>query len=147
MRRLVDGERHAVVRLTITRGSGGRAYQPLVDPAPRRILMRRPWPSGLEVARRAGIVMQTSPVRLAVGGPLAGIKHGNRLEQVLAAEHARRAGVDEAVLLDSSGRLVEAIAGNVVLVVDGEALTPPCPPRGSPVSESARSSNGLVRSW
>lgn len=122
--RLVGGERRAVVRLTITRGSGGRAYRPPADPAPRRIVMRRPWPSGLAHARRKGIVMHTSPVRLAVGGPLVGMKHGNRLEQVLAAEHARRDGVDEAVLLDAHGRLVEAIAGNVVLIVDGEAITP-----------------------
>lgn len=122
--RLVEGHRQAVVRVTITRGSGGRAYEPSADPAPRRILVRRPWPSGLAVARRDGIVMHTSPVRLARGGPLAGIKHGNRLEQVLAAEQARRSGVDEAVLLDADGRVVEAIAGNLVLLVDGETLTP-----------------------
>lgn len=122
--RLVGAERRAVVRITLTRGSGGRAYQPPETAAPRRILMRRPWPPGLVAARAQGISLHTSPVRLALGGPLAGIKHGNRLEQVLAAEHARRAGMDEAVLFDSEGRLVEAIAGNLVIVVGGEALTP-----------------------
>lgn len=118
-----DGER-GVVRITITRGSGGRAYQPPEEPAPRRILLRRAWPEGLEPAHRHGLVLNTSPVRLAVGGELAGIKHGNRLEQVLAAEHARRASVDEAVMFDIEGRLVEAIAGNLAVFIDGQAVTP-----------------------
>lgn len=122
-RLLHDGER-CVLRITITRGSGGRAYQPPEEPEPRRILLRRAWPEGLEPARRHGLVLHTSPVRLAVGGELAGIKHGNRLEQVLAAEHARRAGVDEAVMFDIQGRVVEAIAGNLVIFIDGQAVAP-----------------------
>ncbi|WP_376695467.1 aminodeoxychorismate lyase [Wenzhouxiangella sp. EGI_FJ10305] len=122
--RLVDGQRRAVVRITLTRGSGGRAYEPPDAPRPRRILARRPWSATIDQVRTEGIVLHTSPVRLSVGRELAGIKHGNRLEQVLAAEHARRAGVDEAVLFDVDGRLVEAIAGNLVLLIDGKAVTP-----------------------
>lgn len=122
--RLIEGQDRAVVRITLTRGSGGRAYEPPQEPKPRRILARRPWPAGLETDRGQGVALHVSPVRLAVGGPLAGIKHGNRLEQVLAAEHARRSGMGEAVLFDLEGRLVEAIAGNLVLVIDGEAITP-----------------------
>lgn len=122
--RLVEGQDRAVVRITLTRGSGGRAYEPPEKPSPRRILVRRAWPATIAQARAEGIVLHTSPVKLSVGGELAGIKHGNRLEQVLAAEHARRAGVDEAVLFDVDGRLVEAIAGNLILVIDGEAFTP-----------------------
>jgi len=122
--RLIEGARRAVVRITLTRGSGGRAYEPPEEATPRRILMRRPWPPGTSAARAHGIALHTSPVRLGVGGPLVGIKHGNRLEQVLAAEHARRAGVDEAVLLDAEGCLVEAIAGNLVVFIDGQPITP-----------------------
>ena len=123
-RRMSLDDARCILRITITRGSGGRAYQPLEAPEPRRIVMRRAWPEGLESARRGGLGVHTSPVRLAVGGELAGIKHGNRLEQVLAAEHARRAGVDEAVMLDVAGRVVEAIAGNLVVLIDGQAITP-----------------------
>lgn len=122
--RLLRDDARCVLRITITRGSGGRAYQPLPKPQPRRILMRRAWPEGLEAARRHGLVLHTSPVRLAVGGELAGIKHGNRLEQVLAAEHARLAGAEEAVMFDIEGRLAEAIAGNLVVFIDGQAVTP-----------------------
>jgi 4-amino-4-deoxychorismate lyase len=122
--RLVAERPRAVVRVTLTRGSGGRAYEPPADPSPRRILLCRPWPSGLSADRTRGIVLHTSPIRLSIGPELAGIKHGNRLEQVLAAEHARRAGVDEAALFDVRGRLVEAIAGNLIVIVDGRAVTP-----------------------
>lgn len=122
--RLVEGQRRAVVRITLTRGSGGRAYEPLAQPSPRRILVRRSWPTTIAQDRARGIAVHTSPVSLSAGRELGGIKHGNRLEQVLAAEHARRAGVDEAVLFDVDGRLVEAIAGNLILFIDGEAVTP-----------------------
>src|SRR6056297_3372978 len=57
---LVDGLERAVVRITITRGSGGRAYFPPLGAAPSRILMRRPWPDGLELQRARGIAMITS---------------------------------------------------------------------------------------
>jgi 4-amino-4-deoxychorismate lyase len=122
--RLVESEGNSVVRITLTRGSGGRAYEPLERPQPRRIVARRAWPPGLSVSRAEGLTLHTSPVRLSVGGILAGIKHGNRLEQVLAAERARRAGVDEAVLLDIQDRVIEAIAGNLAVELRGRVLTP-----------------------
>lgn len=124
-RRLVAGHHRSVVRITLTRGSGGRAYTPPADVAPRCVLARRPWPADIDRQRDHGITVHVSPVRLAVDGELAGIKHGNRLEQVLAAEHARRAGYDEAVLFDAAGSLAEAIAGNVIVFLEGRAVTPP----------------------
>ncbi|HSH27758.1 MAG TPA: aminotransferase class IV, partial [Wenzhouxiangella sp.] len=74
--RLLHSAERSVLRITITRGSGGRAYQPPAEPEPRRILLRRAWPEGLALARRDGLVAHTSPIRLAVGCELAGIKHG-----------------------------------------------------------------------
>jgi 4-amino-4-deoxychorismate lyase len=124
-RRITAGHDRSVVRITITRGSGGRAYEPPEVPVPRRILFRRPWPEHLERQQRDGLAMILAPVRLAAGGELAGIKHGNRLEQVLAASAARRAGADEALLLDHGGRLVEAVSSNIVARVDQRWITPP----------------------
>ncbi|MFU8832788.1 MAG: aminotransferase class IV [Wenzhouxiangella sp.] len=115
----------AVIRLTVTRGSGGRAYFPPEQPVTRRIVQKRAWPNDLEVQRTAGLVMTTSPVRLATGSVVAGLKHGNRLEQVLAARACAAANSDEALLFDHLGRLVEAIASCVVVELNGAALTPP----------------------
>lgn len=115
----------SVVRITMTRGSGGRAYTPPASVTPRRLVSRRPWPATLDRQRERGIEVDVSPIRLAVGGALAGVKHGNRLEQVLAAEHARRAGHDEALLFDADDNLVEALTGNVIVWLRGRAVTPP----------------------
>lgn len=122
--RLTDKQSRCVLRLALTRGSGGQAYQPPADPAPRRIILRRAWPQQLAAQRERGLKLQTSAVRLTASAHLGGIKHGNRLEQVLAAEYARRDGVDEAIMLDQHGHLTETIAGNLVVVIDGQALTP-----------------------
>ncbi|MCB1732999.1 MAG: aminotransferase class IV, partial [Halieaceae bacterium] len=54
-----------------------------------------------------------------------GIKHLNRLEQVLAAAQAAEAGAAEAVLLNQSGELVSVSSGNIFLLCDGVLLTPP----------------------
>lgn len=116
-----------VLRITITAGSGGRGYWPAAQPRSRRIVQRRPWPSDLEDQRRQGLRAIFSTHRLPDEGALAGLKHGNRLVQTLAARECARAGADEAVLLDSAGRLAEAVSSNLVLVGAGGILTPPGP--------------------
>src|SRR5690554_1411234 len=113
-KRLLETGGDGVIRISLTRGSGGRAFEPPEAPELRRVLSRRAWPQGLEQQRRNGLVVHSSPLRLAGNSSLAGLKHGNRLEQVLAAEHARRAGMDEALVFAADGELIEAIAGNVV---------------------------------
>lgn len=123
-RRMADRIASCVIRVTLTRGSGGRAYQPPASPRPRRIVQRRDWPGNLGAQREHGLAAITSSIRLASGSALAGMKHGNRLEQVLAAREAHEAGVDEALVQDASGWLVEGVSSNVVVVIDGQALAP-----------------------
>jgi 4-amino-4-deoxychorismate lyase len=64
-------------------------------------------------------------IALATQPRLAGIKHSNRLEQVLAAREVTLQGADEGLLLNSSGELVSAVSANVFVVFDGTLLTPP----------------------
>ena len=56
---------------------------------------------------------------------LAGLKHGNRLEQVLAAREVSARGVEEGLQLNERGELVCAVSANLFLVADGRLLTPP----------------------
>ncbi len=118
------GAQRCIIRLTLTRGSGGRVYTPPADPLCRRIVQRRDWPADIERFRHDGMRLITSSIRLASGSPIAGMKHGNRLEQVLAARDCAHRQADEALLEDAQGRLIEAIASNLVMVIDGQALTP-----------------------
>lgn len=121
---LCANHHRSVIRLTLTRGSGGRAYWPPESAGCRRIIQRRDWPADLDHQRRAGLDLITSSVRLASGSALAGLKHGSRLEQVMAARACQQAGADEAVLLDSQGRVVEAIASNLLVELKGTIISP-----------------------
>src|SRR5690606_32291643 len=77
---LLDGT-DAVLRLQLNRGSGGRGYAPLEDAGPVWMIARHPLPA---VMPPSGIVLRWCATRLAIQPALAGIKHCNRLEQVLA---------------------------------------------------------------
>jgi len=115
----------AVVRLTLTGGSGGHGYWPPTPSTVRRIIQCRAWPERIEQARQQGLHC----VRLLDhdAGPLCGHKHGNRLTQVLAARQAQSVGADEALVFDASGHLLEGISSNVIVVRDGRASTPEHP--------------------
>lgn len=121
---LGDGCPHdGVLRLTVTRGGGPRGYAPPGAPRPRCILQASAVDDvgqpGLPAARvlRCPVVLSRQPL-------LAGLKHLNRLEQVLAAAERQRAGVEEMLMTDTAGNAISVIAGNLFLVRDGRLLTP-----------------------
>lgn len=118
--RLLHDETPAVVRITLTRGAGGRGYFPASTPVDAtRLLQRRDFPQHLDRLRAQGLRLCTSRVRLAPIAPF-GIKHLSRLAQVQIARDLAGQGGEEAVVLDSEGTLVEALHGNLVLVRDGQ---------------------------
>lgn len=123
-KRVAGAAGHAIVRITVTRGSGGYAYRPPDRQVPVRIAQCRAPPADLEDQQREGIRLISSGFPLSASPVLAGLKHLNRLEQVLIARECRVAGVDEALVYAADGRLAEALSANVVLVMDGRLYTP-----------------------
>jgi len=113
-----------VLKLVVSRGSGGRGYAPPEAPIPRRFLFLHPWPAGVEAGRRQGVAVRWCRTRLAEQPALAGLKHLNRLEQVLARAEWRDPAIAEGLLCDVSGRVVEGTRSNLFLVRDGALLTP-----------------------
>jgi 4-amino-4-deoxychorismate lyase len=114
----------AALRLTITRGSGPRGYAPPVEVQPRLIAQLSPLD--------AAVLHWQAPARLGLARmtwsrqpQLAGIKHLNRLEQVLAAAEYTRRGWDEAIMLDPEGGAVSVVAGNLFALREGVLWTPP----------------------
>ncbi len=100
-----------VLRLTLTRGQGG-TYRPLPDSTVRLISHWRPLPPAVEEVR-ATLLQQ----RLGHQPMLAGLKHLNRLEQViLQAELDGHPDCDEALVQDIAGRVIEGVASNVFMV-------------------------------
>ena len=116
----------AVLKLIVTRGSGGRGYAPERDTVPTWILSKHPLPPA---STDAGILVRWCDTRLATQPALAGIKHCNRLEQVLArAEWNDPAIVDrdaiEGLMRSTEGDVVCATAANLFVLRDDCWFTP-----------------------
>lgn len=115
--------RWAVLRLSVSRGSGQRGYTPSDNAVPRILISVSPLDRDCEKMMTAATLCFAN-IRLATQPFLAGIKHLNRLEQVLASAQAKAEGVDEAIVLDQNGHIISVIAGNLFLVRQGKLLTP-----------------------
>ena len=119
---ILTGDRQrCLLKLIVTRGqAAGRGYRPTGAERATRILSRYEWPA----AAGGEFRMQLSPVKLGRNVALAGIKHLNRLEQVLAQRVAGQAGVDEALQCCETGEVVCGTMSNVFMVNGNEWLTP-----------------------
>ena len=115
---------HCVVRLLLTRGSGGRGYTPPREQSCNRIVQAFPVPETDQELLQSGLEIGFSALRLSAQGPLAGIKHLGRLEQVLARAQLADSGWPDALMLDQYGRLVESTQANVFLLQNGRWQTP-----------------------
>jgi 4-amino-4-deoxychorismate lyase len=121
--RMAQGGGRCVVKLILTRGPAlTRGYRPDGGEKATRILLRYAWPSYDPALERDGVRVRTARVCLGENPALAGLKHLNRLEQVLAAADLRDA--DEALMYSSSGALIAGIMSNVFLVEGPTLLTP-----------------------
>ncbi len=114
----------AVVRITVTRGLGQRGYAPPAVVQPTRIVAAFAPPAAFGDAYVHGVRMRLCSLRLAEQPLLAGIKHLNRLEQVLARAEWDDPAIAEGVLCDGHGRVISATMANLFAVVDGQLLTP-----------------------
>ena len=114
----------SVVRITLTRGIGERGYTPPLSPQPTRIVAAfAPPPVGDEIYSR-GVRLRVCDIRLAEQPLLAGMKHLNRLEQVLARAEWNDPAITEGVLCDTHGLVISATMANLFALADGALLTP-----------------------
>jgi 4-amino-4-deoxychorismate lyase len=72
----------------------------------------------------AGVVARLCDQRLSCNPSLAGLKHLNRLEQVLARAEWQDESIAEGVLLNSNGDLIEAVFSNIFIVKNDVLYTP-----------------------
>ena len=113
MQRLARPHAQGVLKVTLTRGVGGRGYSAAGCVSPTRILSFSPYPAHYARWREEGITLTQSPVPLGRNSWLAGLKHLNRLEQVLIRSHLEQTDADEALVLDSEGWVTECCAANL----------------------------------
>ncbi len=117
-----------VLKLIVTRGEGGRGYiAPSVTGAraePTRILTLYDWPDHPDKFSSDGINVRFCHTRLAENRRMAGIKHLNRLEQVLARNEWQDDQFQEGLMLSHHGDVIEGTMSNVFIVVDNMLYTP-----------------------
>ncbi|MGN6384229.1 MAG: aminodeoxychorismate lyase [Dyella sp.] len=121
---VTDGISAAVVRITLSRGEGARGYAPPADVQPTRVVTAYPMPALDPRLTSDGVRVRICDLRLAEQPRLAGIKHLNRLEQVLARAEWNDPEIAEGLLLDAAGRVVCATMANLFAVIDGMLVTP-----------------------
>ncbi|MGE8416363.1 MAG: aminodeoxychorismate lyase [Pseudomonas sp.] len=128
---LVRGEMQAyaeamgegVLKLILTRGDSLRGYT--ADPVARarRILLGSTLPAYPAAHAEQGVRLFPCATRLSEQPLLAGLKHLNRLEQVLARAEWRDSEHAEGLMLDGAGRVIEGVFSNLFLVSRGGLFT------------------------
>lgn len=123
--RLAGAQDRAIVKVIVTRGQATvRGYSVSGRERATRVVIRYPWPVEDPVPQQQGVSVRVAAMRLGENPALAGLKHCNRLEQILARSEPEAATAAESLMLSRSGKLICGTMTNVFLV-DG----PPHAPR------------------
>jgi branched-chain amino acid aminotransferase len=111
----------AAARLTLTRGPASRGVLPPGEPHPTMLVTAGALPPPAPPAQ----AIIAASTRRNQESPLSRIKSLNYLDNIIARREAAARGVDDAILLDTRGRLAESTAANLFVVLNGTILTPP----------------------
>ena len=125
-----------VLKVHVSGGQAGRGYARSEDSEPLIRFSQHPYPSHYDSLADDGVTAICAQTRLAIQPLLAGVKHMNRLEQVLVKHEVDEAGAHDAIVCDTQDSIIEASAGNLFFYLDDEWYTPSL--KGSGV-------NGVVR--
>jgi 4-amino-4-deoxychorismate lyase len=121
---LAGAQERSLVKLIVSRGEATmRGYAFSGRERATRVLIRYPWPVEDPVLQQRGVNVRVAATRLGENSALAGLKHCNRLEQILARREPEAATVHESLMLSQSGKLVSGTMTNVFLV-DGPPDSP-----------------------
>ena len=109
-----------ILKFVISRGSSVFGYGSNDLSINRLVLLKRHLSS-----EALGLQLMVCDTRLGLQPALAGIKHCNRLEQVLAKKEVEREGFDDGLMLDQAGNIIETTSANVFILEAGQLVTPP----------------------
>lgn len=114
----------AVLRLTLTRGAGGRGYSAKNCSAPTLAMTLHPLPAA-NPAEPLQWSLITSSFRIPAGDALAAFKTTSKILNVLARAEAEEQGADEALLLNTNGEVAETAGGNIFWICRDTVCTVP----------------------
>jgi 4-amino-4-deoxychorismate lyase len=126
---LTQGCELGVIKIVLTAGSGGRGYSRQGCSASTVICSLHQYPAHYESWQQSGVKLGDSPIKLGLNPMLAGIKHLNRLEQVLIKADLEQQqladnSLDEVVVCDLHGHIIECNSANIFWYADEQWHTP-----------------------
>ncbi|HEY7906581.1 MAG TPA: aminotransferase class IV [Wenzhouxiangella sp.] len=124
---LIPEPKASILRLTVTRGSSATGYWIPDNLSARRVLQVRDLPASIAEQQEVGLRVKTASMRLPSTDFGQGLKHGNRLLQVMCAQECGREKMDEVIIYRDNGTVAEAMASNVILVGSGQLISPDDP--------------------
>lgn len=113
-----------VVKIIVTRDGAGRSYSASGLADTHRVVGAYAWPDTPEELKTTGIHTRICDLRLGMQPAFAGIKHLNRLEQVMARAEWDDPMIQEGILLDREDFVISGVASNIFLVFGDRILTP-----------------------
>jgi 4-amino-4-deoxychorismate lyase len=125
-----------VLKVHVSGGEAGRGYSRDEANPPLVRFTQHPYPTHYDSISATGVALMCAQTALAIQPALAGIKHMNRLEQVLIKREINQADADDALVCDTQGNVIECSAGNIFFFTNNKWCTP---------SLTGSGVNGVVR--
>ena len=120
---LIQSSLKGVLKIIVTRGFSERGFRINLDNSPNRVLLLASQPQYPAKYYQEGVDLVLCRQRLGNSPQLAGIKHLNRLEQVLARKEWDDE-YQEGLLLDQFDQVAEGTMSNVFIIEGQFVVTP-----------------------
>lgn len=124
LRRVAEPHPEGVAKIVVTRGTGGRGYALPLQSRSTRIVCSFPYVDTAPARAHTGVWARWCETRVTEQPALAGIKHLNRLDSVLARAEWTDPDLAEGLMLDHVGSVIEGTMTNV-FVLEGSRLATP----------------------
>jgi len=118
------GQQECAVKIILTRGAGARGYRYAAGEEPTRVVSAEPLSPGSSERRSGGIAVRLCSLKLGHQPALAGLKHLNRLENVLARAEWSDPGIAEGLMRDTVGNVICGTMTNIFVAAGGALATP-----------------------
>jgi 4-amino-4-deoxychorismate lyase len=119
----VESSEH-VLKIILTRGSGGRGYSTQGCDSPLRIILSSDYPNFYFDWQKQGIDLILCESTLSSNKQLAGLKTLNRLDQVLIKNELESKQALEGIACDDNGFVIEGCTANLFIYINDGWQTP-----------------------
>ena len=115
---------YGVIKVLITAGTGGRGYARKADVTPNIVISIYEYPEHYNTWKIKGVILGKSRIELGINPMLAGLKHLNRLEQVLIRNELSQTPYDDILVFNLNKQLIESSSANIFWFKNNVLYTP-----------------------